>query len=95
MSITPGAGDYLLSFGTTVSNSINNDIIVSIYVNAVQVANSEREQLSLGAGDGSTLTLAEVPITGVLAGQAVEIRWRTTGGTSTARARNLTLVQVA
>ena len=95
MSITPGAGDYLVSFGTTVSNSINNDIIVSIYLNAVQVANSEREQLSLGAGDGSTLTLAEVPITGVLAGQAVEIRWRTTGGTSTARARNLTLVQVA
>lgn len=97
MSLTPGAGNYMVWFSTSVDHdSSNESIFASLYVNGVQVADTEREFKRGGAAADNKGSLAfNKYITGVLAGQVVEVRWRTPAATASAYQRTLTLLKVA
>ena len=83
VSVTPGAGDYLVFFNAMVSNSNSGKgTIMSIYVNGTKITTSETQTTSGQSNDKNTLsTMAYV--TGLAAGQAIEIRWRTESNRST------------
>lgn len=99
MTITPGAGDFLVFFSGTVdfNGNITEIIDVSIYVNGVQQAASIRH----AASDGATSDDMHIPVAisgyriTAAAAQAVEIRWSSNNGnTIQAFERNLTLLQI-
>lgn len=85
MTVTPGAGNYLVHFTFSGNVSGTNTMTVSLYVNGVQVAHTEREHQ--GSNEGAPGFSAY--ITGVGGGEAVEVRWRTTSGTATSHERTL------
>jgi len=96
MTLTPGAGDYLACFSTSLTHSATSAYIYcSLYVDGVQVAASERR---IRVDNSGTIAVHSISIqyilAGVGAGQAVEIRWRTTAATATAYQRNLSLVRL-
>ncbi len=98
MTITPGVGDYLVSFSTSANLGSNNTAAdFSIYVNGIQEANSIR---SIARGGGATsghvhgVSIASYKVTGVLTAQAIEIRASVSGGTLSVFERNLTLLAV-
>ncbi|HCM51544.1 TPA: hypothetical protein DIS56_00170 [Candidatus Saccharibacteria bacterium] len=96
MTLTPGAGDYLAVFSTSVENDTASAFQrVSIFVNSVQQAHTEREFFNEESLPGTEYPLATAAHITVGAGEAVEVRWLTTAGTSTARARTLNLYPVA
>ncbi len=92
MTLTPGAGDFLVWFsGSVVGSDSGSYQRVSIYVDGVKVPESEREvfqESSIIDTDFNIHTHASV--TGVGAGQAIEIRWHRSGsGTATMHERTL------
>lgn len=97
MTITPGAGDYLVTFNASFSHSANNgSITYSIFVNAVEVAGSQRSW-SRGAGQGNVTTPATIihKVTGVGASEAIDIRWLTSSATATCEERTMTVTKTA
>ena len=97
MTYTPGAGDFRGSFGTSIKGSANGQTIyISIYVNGVQVASTERQFSLQDLKIVGTIIPIDINfiVTGVLAAQAIEVRWRTTSGTATAYTRSLSLFRV-
>jgi hypothetical protein len=96
MLLTPGAGIYLLTFSTSADHtSTNASTWFSVYVNGVQVVDTEREFRRGGAGGN-----VKVPVTInkriiVGDGEDVEIRWRTSAATASAYQRTLNLLKVA
>jgi hypothetical protein len=94
LSITPGAGDYLISFSGVVSNSNSSrDVFMSIYVNGTKIAASERQITSNAGGDKCTIATGAY-YTGILASQAIEIRWRAESDTATITNRTLIVQRV-
>lgn len=99
--LTPGAGTYLLVFGTTAENvsvgSTTNRIYFSVYVNGVQVAHTARRYMveaSISALLGETNVLIACKVTPT-AGQVVDVRSRRDGTTNwTVKERTLTLMKV-
>ena len=93
MSITPGAGDYLVFFTGSVENTNNNkQETVSIYKNGVQIAASVIQGNATG---GSAIPVASnAYITGLGAGQAIDVRWNVTGNTGTFHQRTLIVQRV-
>jgi hypothetical protein len=89
MTITPGAGTYLAMFSTDGSNSLGSNSIVSIYHNAVQVANSERTFAF------TIDTIVTDAICTVAAGQAIDVRWRASANTASMGNRILTLIRLS
>ena len=96
MTLTPGAGDYHVWFSSSVESDGSNDSqFVSIYVNGVQLAHTEREiYTEESIPDTSFPVATHARVTGVLAGQAIDVRWRTTGGTATMHERTLLVSQI-
>jgi hypothetical protein len=98
MTLTPGAGNYIVNFSTSLNiNASNQTGFISVYVNGVQVTHTERRYASPGFVGAQLIIPISVCayITGVGAGQAVEIRWRSTGGaTLTVPQRTLVLQKV-
>jgi hypothetical protein len=100
MTITPGAGDFLVWFSGSVENTrpvsgTNYYPFVSIYVGGVQVQHTERMITSEESIYNSSFPVAtHARITGVTAGQAIDIRWRTTGGTATMHERTLVVFPI-
>jgi membrane protein YqaA with SNARE-associated domain len=95
MSLTPGAGNYVLWFICSTFNSNSSQTnSFSVYVNGVQVTGT-LQSIRVPAVNGSVIGSVMTYLTGVLAGQAVEIRWNTTGGTATATNREMILMKVA
>ena len=95
MTLTPGAGNYLVLFTVTwQGSSASLTVTFSIYVNGVQVAGSERG-IRVTAGGAAMTGPISLVISGVLAAQVVDIRWRVSTGTGTLGNRNLTLIKVA
>ena len=95
MTLTPGAGNYVVMFSAPISHSAQNGtLVLSVYVNAVQVSGSEKTVLVKGNRD---LAGYIHKITGVGAGQAVEMRWRNTfgSGNTICGNRSFTLLEVA
>ena len=95
MTLTPAAGTYLVTFSGSVRQSASNDsIFTSIYSGGTQVAASERE-FKRGSNQGnitaSFCCQAKVTVNGA---QAIEGRWRETGGTATMYERTLSIIAV-
>lgn len=97
MTLTPGAGTYLLLFSTSADNAAAGiSVFYSVYVNSVQVAHSEREfwaEASISANLGAMPVLIACVVTPT-AGQVVEIRARRVTNNWTNYERTLTLMKV-
>jgi hypothetical protein len=92
MTITPGAGNWLCVFSADTQNSNAQTNTFSIYVNGVQIAATQRGiRIQTGAQD--YFIAITTLITGVLDGQAIDVRWRVTGNTATVNGRELTVVR--
>jgi hypothetical protein len=93
MTLTPAAGTYLVMWTGSVVNSANGAerTWVSVYSNGVQVSATERSIGTSGGAYSPAITHAIVTVTG---SQAIDIRWRVAGGTSTVRSRRLSLARV-
>ena len=92
---TPGAGNYVLWASVQWSGSASAVVATfSIYINGVQVAGSERA-IRVTAGGASMVCSMMQYLTGVTAGQVVDIRWRTSTGTLTGGNRNQILWKAA
>ena len=97
MTITPGAGTYLAEFASAAAVNKNaRTVFVSLYVNGVQVALTEREAGGQSNNVGGIVFTAEVTVADA---QAIDVRWRvnnTAGGpVATMNARELSLVDKA
>jgi len=95
MTITPGAGDYLVWF--TVTGNVTaalETLETAIYANSVVVADSECPRKISNIGDiGSIGTHCRV--TGLSAGQAIEGRFRSVGGNNVRiTKRNLSVLRI-
>jgi len=90
------AGDYFVSFGTSLSHSSNgSNIVTTIYVGGSPVANSE-QAWTRGTAQGNiytTHTYAGFPITVATTGN-VEIYWQTDAATATSTNRYMSLIKV-
>jgi len=94
MSITPGAGTYLVWFTGSVSHGTNNgSVFPSIYAAGAQVPASERQYNR--ANSSMTTPFACAARVTVAAGQAIAGYWRGSSGTSTMYQRTLMLLKVA
>ncbi|MBK8451662.1 MAG: hypothetical protein IPO78_10060 [Saprospiraceae bacterium] len=83
MSVTPGAGNYLVFFtGKVSNNSFGSNVIISIYNNGTRMNHTEMESTSTFSNDIQTIATNGF-ITNLLAGQSIEMKWRTGGGTAT------------
>lgn len=98
MTLTPPAGTYLVFASVILSNNNRNaDIIPSIYVGGVQVANTEEAMENNGQNnqtDSFMTYMTELEVT-VNGSQAIEIRTRTTAGNTTFRLRTLRAMRIS
>ena len=94
MTSTPAAGVYFVTFTSSVVNSANGAqrTFASLYFNGVQQTNSE---IAIGTAGGaySPVTLQDIITTNGT--NAVEVRARVAGGTSTWYQMTLTLVRLS
>lgn len=95
MTLTPAAGTYISSFTTTFRHSNNGSVIyTSLYAGGAKQEYSEVEVQSprwVNAGY-TVVSQARVTVNGA---QAIEVYWRTTGGTATASNRSLIIERVS
>ena len=95
MSITPGAGDYLVMFSATPSNSnINQSVWASLYINGVQVAHTERERGPTSTANETGFVGFQTEAVGVLDAQVLDVRWRVSANTGSVLARTFTLLRL-
>ena len=96
ISLTPGPGNYvaLLSANFDLSGAGSDDqVTVSLYLDGMQVAGTERTSDIYNNNDRSIAT--QVLLSGVTAGQVLDTRWRTQDGrTVNLRERSLILIKV-
>lgn len=97
MTITPGAGTYLVNFVTSLLSSSNNAIhTVAVFANGTLVADTEITAIPRDSNQSTNrVPISTVGIATVGAGQAIDIRWRTSAGTASAFNRKLQLVRIA
>ena len=95
MTITPPAGTYLVWFTSSVSTTAanNSPTYASIYSGGVQVVASER-RVSMKSGNDTAGVPCNAKVT-VNGAQAIEGRWRVTGGTGAIYARTLSILKVS
>jgi hypothetical protein len=90
------AGDYFLSFGTSLNHSSNGaSILTTIYVGGAAVTNSP-QAWTRGNAQGNVYTThnyAGFPIT-LATTATVEIRWQTDNSTATSTNRYMSLIKV-
>jgi hypothetical protein len=94
MTQTPAAGTYLVMFSGSIVNSANGAerTWISLYLNGSQVSATER---SIGTSGGAYVPSTTFAIITTPGAQAIEVRWRVAGGTSTVHSRRLTLLKLA
>jgi len=97
MTLTPGAGTYLVLFSTSLSHSnVAGETYVSIYANTSKVAASERRLTYTDLKQiGLIVPLATQAVVTVAAAQVIEVKWRTSTSTATAYQRAMTLLKIA
>lgn len=98
MSVTPGPGNYLVFFGTSMGSATASTITSSIYVNGSQVASSIRSlyiESSYATSDTYWGMMSQTYVSNVTAGQTIEVDWKTTAGTATALQRTLVVQRVS
>ena len=97
MTLTPGAGDYLVWFSGSIDGAVpaSDEIMhVSLYVAGTQVAHTERQIKNEGSLDNlpnSFPVMFQAHVTGVGASDDIEVKWRTSAGTATMHERTLAL----
>ena len=93
MTITPGAGDYLIFFTGAVENTgFGDPVTISIYSNGSQIAASVIKCESFGGMSNPIGSNAYLSNLG--AGQAIEVKWKVSGGTGTCHQRTLIVQKV-
>ncbi|MBL0236776.1 MAG: hypothetical protein IPQ02_09240 [Saprospiraceae bacterium] len=93
MTITPGAGDYLIFFtGAVENNGFGDPVTISIYSNGSQIAASVIKCESFGGMSNPIGSNAY--LTNLGAGQAIEVKWKVSGGTGTCHQRTLIVQKV-
>jgi hypothetical protein len=93
MTVTPGAGDYLVFFTASVWNSNNGKgASFAIFKNGVEVTASEVLVETSGGATSSVATNAY--ITSLTAGQSIDVRWKVTANTETIFQRSLIVQRV-
>lgn len=94
LTITPVAGNYIAMFDSGVTHDTNNEkVYYAIFVNGVQVTNSERIFTCQNAAERNAATTHVNNIT-VDGTQAVDVRWKVDVGTGTMGNRILTLIRL-
>lgn len=93
MTQTPVAGTYLAMFSGSIVNSANGSerTWISLYLGGAQVSATER---SMGSSGGVYIPSSTFAIITANGSQAIELRWRVAGGTSTVHSRRLTLLRL-
>lgn len=93
MTLTPAAGTYLCIFSGSIVNSANGAerTWVSLYSGGTQVTATER---SIGTSGGAYAAVSSQAVITVNGSQAIEVKWRVAGGTSTVRNRRLIAVKI-
>lgn len=93
MTVTPGAGDYLVFFTGAVENTgFGDPVTISIYTNGSQIAASVVKSESFGGMSNPIGSNAF--ITNLGAGQAIEVKWKVSNGTGTCHQRTLIVQKV-
>lgn len=95
MTLTPPAGTYMVLFSGSVTNTAGSaQVSTSIYSGGVQVASSERVYQNVIFGADTDAPFCCVAIVTVNGAQAIEGRWRVSGGTGTMFQRSLQIFEV-
>jgi len=96
MSITPGAGDYMVWFsGSMEGNTSNSRQDIEISVNGTGVAHTERQMFTENSILNTSMPVAtHAKVTGLGSGEAIEVRWRTSAGTATMHERTLVVYEI-
>jgi hypothetical protein len=90
MTITPGAGNYMVWFSAAVDNTNQNKVtFVSIYVGGTLVTHTVRKRVQ-----GTSVSAIQSYISNVTAGQAIEVYWKVDGGTGQCYERTLTIMKI-
>ena len=93
MTVTPGAGDYLVFFTGAVENTgFGDPVTISIYTNGSQIAASVVKCESFGGMSNPIGSNAF--ITNLGAGQAIEVKWKVSNGTGTCHQKTLIVQKV-
>ena len=93
MTVTPGAGDYLVFFtGSMENTNSNKQGTLSIYSNGVQIAASVVQ--SQMPANRPVAMATNAYITGLSAGQVIDVRWNVTANTGTFHQRTLIVQRV-
>jgi hypothetical protein len=99
MTLSPSAGKYLVTFSTVISqDTVGASVFVSIYKGGSQVSGSERVIQPRNSTGNSTLNTIPVAVNAIVTvtnGQSIDIYWRTSGGTATAKARIIDIIKIA
>lgn len=96
MNVTPAAGSYLGLFNTDCSSSVDDATIsASIYVNGIQLSNTERVVVPRSNNANERMILATQGILTTNGSEAVDVRWRVSSGTGTASNRSLQLIKIS
>ncbi|NIQ91673.1 MAG: DUF2341 domain-containing protein, partial [Deltaproteobacteria bacterium] len=96
MTITPGAGDYVVWFSGTLENSATGTQHVSLFLDGSQITHTEREITTESSIPGTPFVVAtHAYISGVTGGQAIEVHWKTDAPTATMLERTLVVTKVS
>ncbi len=96
MTLTPTAGTYLGLFNTDCSSSADDATIsASIYLNGVQLSETERSIVPRSNGANGRGLLATQAVVSPNGSEAVEVRWKVSSGTGTANNRSFHLLKTS
>jgi hypothetical protein len=94
MIVTPGAGDYMVYFNASVSNSNSGKgTIMCIYVNGNKITSTEMQATSGVSNDKNTISINTL-VSGLGAGESIEVRWKAESNTSSITNRCLIVQKV-
>jgi hypothetical protein len=97
MTIIPGAGDYMVFFSCSGGPSIkSSDSYLAVFVDGVMVDDSERRVVH-GGNHNHPLDIPLSTIThvnNVGGGEAIDVRYKTAGGTFSVGKRSLNLIRM-
>lgn len=91
MTLTPGAGDYLLVFSTSVQGADDAELAFAVFVGGSIVPHTERTTLQESSIVDTPVIIALAAHVSPTAGQDVEIRWQRQSGSGTIETQERTL----
>jgi hypothetical protein len=90
LTLTPGAGDYLIFFSGNVENPTKDEsTYFAIFVNGSKMAQSERYVTGHVKGGENFSASTMAYITGLGSGQTIEVKWKVTSSSTAMHERQL------